>query len=166
MAIVYNKITGTPDDSVKVLKMSTTQQGNAGSAGVTLLDSYTLPGGTMGPNDALRITTLWSCDNTANAKTAVIYFGSGATDVLSNSLISEDSMQNIVMIYNNGTLSSQKCFTKSMQEGMSFREMASVNQSYSVDTSADVTIGFQAESMTATENLYIESYIIELIRAS
>ena len=165
MARVNTLITLTPDDSVKVLAKSNAQVGNAGAAGTTLLTSYTLPGGTMGPNDSLRISTLWQAPVLlTGTPAAVVYFGSGATDLLSNNLVGERSFNSMIMIHNSNSVSAQIAHPKFQSSGISLQEEAGAGLSYSIDTTSDVVIGFQVEQVVATEVIYLESYTIELIR--
>jgi hypothetical protein len=119
----------------------------------------------MGPNDSLRISTLWQAPVLpTGTPAAIIYFGSGATDLLSNGLVGERSFNSVVMIHNSNSLSSQVAHSKFQTNGISFQEEAGAGLAYSIDTSSDVVIGFQLELVVATEVIYLESYTIELIR--
>lgn len=149
-----------------VLKHSSTASSSAGAAGTTTLATYTLPGGLMGPNDGLRITVLYSCTNNANAKNAVISWGSGANDVMYNNCASAEGYQTVAHIFNNNATNAQKCRYRFYTTGFPYGEYnGAANESFAVDTTADVAITFTAEGMTATDNLILESYTIELIRA-
>lgn len=161
MAIVNSQIAGTPDDTVKVLSASNAQLGTT-AAVATTIKTYTLPGGLMGPNDSLRIITLWTFLNNANAKTAFITFGGTSNFILNETLVSAGvSMQTMQIIRNNNSTSAQKSYS-SFRE-LVFEKSTAALETDAVDTTADVDIEFRALS-DGTDNVYLESYSIELIR--
>lgn len=128
----------------------------------TTIGTYTIPAGTMGVNDSLRITTRWSVPATATLKhlrvkigTSVLVFNSTTTNNL--------SFTNMAMISNRNSLTSQI-------------GMASANNPWSVLNTAlsTFTIDFsQAQTLTATAqwasagdgsaNITLESIMVEYL---
>jgi len=168
---VISKVAGTPDSSVSIVESSNTQVVATGtvieSAGN--LAEITIPGGLMGANDALRLSTLFSLPS-ANAGTtqAVIRVG-GATNnagtiwfnnSMGNTIL---SAQHIHFIANNNSTSAQKGFTAGDEEA--HRESTSAIVTASVDTSADWKIWINAIVSTAADVVNLERYMVELIRS-
>jgi hypothetical protein len=63
------------DTTVATLSASAAQRVLTGSTVETALMTVHIPKGTMGASGRLRITTLWSMTNSANAKTVRVRFG-------------------------------------------------------------------------------------------
>jgi len=163
MAIVYPLIAGTPDSSLIVLAANNEQLSTTSASAATLA-TYTLPGGTLGPNDSIRITTLWTFLNNANAKSAYINWGLTTNFILNETLVSAGlSFQTMQIIRANNSTSSQKAFS-SFREGV-FEKANAALETDTVDTTVDQDILIRALSDGA-DAVNLESYIIELIRGS
>jgi len=159
-----SQMTGSPDDTVRILASSNAAVSHtAGATSETTLATYTLPAGTMGPNDTLRITTLWSFTNSADDKRMRISFGgSNFLDELATTA-GEVSMQSMQLIRNNNSLTAQKAHNNA-QEAVFTKTSGAITTAV-VDTTADVDIDFNVVIQTVTETVTLESYIIELLRA-
>ena len=151
--------------SILLLYKDNTQYSSSGAAGITSLLTWTLPGGTMGPNDSLRITVYYTATNNANAKNAVISFGTTSVDILYNNCASAVCYQGMCIVHNNNSTSAQKAFQQYHSSGVPFGESTNAVVAASIDTTADTDIMFRAEGMTASDNLNLESVMIELLRA-
>ena len=106
--------------------------------GNTQVASCTVPGGGMGLSGSLRITSLWSCTNSSNAKYMNIAFGGNYFKSASlgayASYFSED------IISNRGSASSQ--ITTSVASAYVFGPTTTTVQTYAVNTANAVTISF------------------------
>lgn len=129
-----------------------------------VLATVTLPAGIMGPNGIVRITTLWTVTNSANAKTLKVYFGGlGGTTYLSVGLTAVASYQPITMIRNRNSVSSQV--------GSPDAATASISSSTdgvttsSINTASAVDIVITGTKASAGETISLESYLVELICA-
>lgn len=133
------------------------------SASIATLATYTLPGGLMGANDTLRITTLWTLDAASAVVLGTITFG--GTNVFNEDLAlgTVRSCQIMTLINNSNSTSSQRFREPSVQE--TFSLTATANSSGAVDTTADVPILFRGTS-DGSLDLTLESYTIEILRAT
>ena len=136
--------------------------GTAVSAGAVTteetLATVVVPAGSMGTNGALRVTSLWSANNTAGNKTfktklgATFFFGrvvAGTTlTVYEQTLIS------------NRTASTQVSNQTSGPFGISTVAAATG----AIDTTAAQNLTLTAQKATAGEVATLESYMVELIR--
>lgn len=167
MAIsVRNTVAGLPSEGANILYQNNHPLDHLSiSASATTVLTYTLPGGTMGINDSLRITTLWTFLNNANAKYAFIGFG-GATgaDALLNENIASSGlvMRTQQQVSNQNSLSAQIAANESLEVG--FGKTSGAYQDFTQDTSADVDIVFRITS-DGTDTVNLESVLIELIKA-
>jgi hypothetical protein len=146
-------------DSVQLLDMSGVQQTVTGTTAETTLASVNVPGGLMGENGAVRITALFSYTNSANTKTLRVKWGAG------NAFVSGPTTSNAfllsVVIYNRGTTGQQV----SQPAGLAGTGTSTVDPAYaSLDTSKDQTISFTGTLSNTSEQIKLESYIVEVIK--
>jgi hypothetical protein len=118
----------------------------------------TVPGGAMGPNGILRITSLWSHTNSANAKTPRVefagtpYYGGSFTTVatsrMSRAIANRNAANSQVGAPAAGTFnwgSSTDALTTS-----------------SVDTSVGQDLVFSGQLANSGDTIALESYLVEL----
>jgi len=136
---------------------------HTGNTSETTLATITVPAGAMGPNGILRITTLWSLTNNANNKTCRVRFsGASGTQFVAAVLPSAQSAQNICIIRNRNSASSQVGHTSGTFNSYNFNTGAITTAS--VDTSVATTIVISVQLASGTDTASLESYIVELIR--
>ena len=126
------------------------------------LYSLTLPAGTMGPDDTLRVTALWSYPNSANTKSLKIKVG-GST-IFSNSVSTTASLVAQAQLSNRGAVDSQ--IGKPMGH-TSFGTNTSGPVTLTKDFAAaqDVTITAQwGTAGTGSNSIVLESALVELLR--
>lgn len=153
-------VSGVPTIPASPTAFSTTGPGAfTGSTAADTALTFTMPAGTMGANGALRMWTLWGSNNTANAKTAQVKLG--ATAVLSGSLLSVLGAADFRIITNAGSASSQI--------GANTGFVSGVNTSTgnlttaAINTGADATISVVMQKATATDNMWLEVGIFEVL---
>lgn len=130
----------------------------------TALRTFTLPGGTMGPNDTLRITTRWTFPNSATTKVMRIRLG-GTSCGHHTATTGTAAFTSQVNISNRDAANSQISAPGGSNvllggHGGAFTFTA-------VNTAVDQDIAIQATWGTAgdgTANITLESVIIELVR--
>jgi hypothetical protein len=151
-------------DDTKTITLDTPSAGfaNMGTPAVALantkltLGSLTVPGGFMGANGALRVMSLWSCTNSANAKTANVEF---STMVTPSALTNLASFVGENMIRNRGVTNSQVGQAALSDDGSTAVLTAAI------DTTADQTLKFTAQPSTANEVMTLEGYTVEILPA-
>lgn len=128
-----------------------------------------IPGGAMGANDTLRLSTLFSCpDSNTGSVQAIIRVG-GATNnvgaIYFNNTIGDTilSAQHLHNISANNTFTLQKGFNSSDEEA--HRESTAAISTSAVDTTQDFNIYINAIIGAVGDVLNLERYTVELMRA-
>lgn len=150
--------------SWRVLAASAVAAAHSGNTSETALASVQIPGGAMGPNGALRITTLWSYTNSANNKTLRIRLGgiSGA-GYLGNNVTTTATLRHQQIIQNRNAQNAQiGGFVSPMPIGAS----TSAPATSSIDTGAPVDLVISGQLANAGETVALESYMVELWRGA
>lgn len=120
----------------------------------TTLVTYSLPGGTLGPNGRLRITCLWSINNSANTKLVKVKFG--GTQIFSVGGSTQLSHQSLAFIYNRNAQNSQVTFQGIASPGAAVITMA-------IDTSIAQNLIFTAQLTNVADTATLEAYMIEAL---
>ncbi|MFD2271823.1 hypothetical protein ACFS07_13325 [Undibacterium arcticum] len=125
----------------------------------TTLASVTIPGGVMGLNGSLRITTLWSCTNNANNKTFNVRFG--GTSICSNtSMNSSVAYIDRRVLHNRNSLISQVAMPGANGgSGNSTVALVTMTKDTSVDQLLTITMALANTGDTVT----LESYTVEVL---
>ncbi len=125
------------------------------------LFSMTIPGGSMGPNGALRVTTLFTTTNSANTKTMRIKLG--ATAFAAQAGTTNATWENIPQtIRNRGSEASQVTFPAA--NAHTGTATGSAITTGTENTATDLVLAITGQKASAGEVLTLESYTIELIR--
>ena len=126
-----------------------------------ILATITVPAGAIGANGQLRIWQLWSCTNNANSKTMRVRLGGvSGTQFLNAGVASIASWQNVTIIRNRNSQSSQIGYANN--QGTPFAITTTTNQTGAVDTSASQDIVISGQKGTAGDALTLEAYMVEL----
>ncbi len=136
---------------------------HTGSTAETALATLTLPGGSLGPNGALRITAVFSYSGTASAKTMRCRLGgSGLSGAQVANLASSSASSMLLqrMIQNRNVENAQ--IGPSATTGSSFGPSSNGIFTASVDTSVDQPIVFSGQLVTAAETIALESCLLEV----
>jgi hypothetical protein len=123
-----------------------------------VLASFTLPANTMGPNDAIRITTAWAFTNSANNKNLKVKFG--GTTYTSLTATTAYSASLLTLVANRNATNSQVSGRSNFGvDGASGGTLASS----AVDTTVNVTVQITGQKDLASESLTLHYYSIELL---
>lgn len=122
--------------------------------------SYTLPGGTMGANDAIDIEVVWSGTSDASNKTFKVNFG--GTAYLATTQTTNTSVKTHTRIQANNSASAQVGWATNVPASYG---TSSASSSSSVDTTSDVTIALTVTLADSADTGGAASYSIILKRA-
>jgi hypothetical protein len=123
-----------------------------------VLKSFTIPGGSMGPNTTMRITAIFTMPNNANTKTFRIRFG--GVVIYQASFTTAVTLNMEFLIQNRGVLNAQIAQVQSMLGPTSNTGPV---LTAAVDTTADQVVSFSAQAGVGTDQLALERCSIELI---
>lgn len=130
---------------------------HTGNTNETTLATITVPGGIMGPNGAIRITTYWSWNSTAGTKTVRHRFAGNA--IGGNQGTTSRGAEFMRMVRNRGSVSSQ-IVRDAFNLGVVSSEVPSV---LSVDTTVNQDITLTAQLGTGTDSITLEGYTVEVL---
>ena len=146
----------------RVLAASAVAVAHTGDTAETTLASITIPGGAMGANGALRITTQWSYTNSANAKT--MRYRLGGTAMMAVSATTTASACHQRTIQNRGVENAQ--VTHGLGFGSSFGVSGNATATASVDTAVDQALMISGQIAVASDTTVLESSLIEVLYRS
>lgn len=126
------------------------------------LYTLTIPAGTMGPNDTLRVTALWSYPNSSTTKSLKVKVG-GST-IFSNSVTSTASLAAQAQLSNRGAVDSQ--IGKPIgQSSFGTNTSGPVTLTKDFATAQEVTVTAQwGTAGTGSNSIVLESALVELLR--
>lgn len=124
------------------------------------LFTYTLPGGTMGPNDLIEITPRVTETGSGNSKTWKLYFGTSL--ILNGAQTTNTHLFTTFKVANRNSLASQVASSNTWSQ---FGVSTTAPQTFTIDTSADVVIKLTATKASGAETAQLEDYSILLLRA-
>lgn len=145
-----------------VLKQSGVPLTLTGTTTETTMETVVIPGGVVGPNGSVRITSYWSCTNNANNKTLRIRLGSIAgTSYMAPVISSNAVVHQVTIIRAANSQSSQKGYNPGSFGGLG------ANSGNGVTSSVDMTVNqnllFTGTLAVGTDSLVLESYTIEIL---
>jgi hypothetical protein len=136
------------------------QSGVTGTTDETTLATFTLPAGSMGANGWLRLRTQTSQTNNTNNKTFKVYMGGEEVTNSTAGYTDSSSTSRVSQVWNRGAENSQVSDAKASINDPS--ETAAPLNTFSVDTSADVTILITGRVANASDELNLEAYSLEV----
>jgi hypothetical protein len=128
-----------------------------GTTSETTLATITIPGGSMGANGFVRVTSLWSYTNSANNKIVRARFG--GTAVASNTLTTTASAPLNFTIGNRNSQSSQ---VAGVATGLVNTTANAVNTP-TINTANDVALVLNGVLANTGETITLESYLVEAL---
>lgn len=149
--------------SWRVLAASGAPASHTGDTSETTLAAVAIPAGAMGPNGALRITSVWTTTNSANNKTLRVRLG-GASGALFQSIAvtAMASLRHTITIHNRGAQNAQVG-----QAGTAAFGPASASPTTgAIDTSLAQNLLLRALLANAVETITLESYLVELLHGA
>jgi hypothetical protein len=142
----------------RVLGSSGTSASVTGTLAETQLAAIAVPANLLGPNGALRITTVWTYTNSANNKTLnVRYSGSGGTQYLANVVTTSSAFVHQVTIYNRNNAAAQIAGQTNSAYGIGGSTTSAV------DTTAATTVYISGQLANAGETITLQAYTVESI---
>jgi len=123
-----------------------------GSTTETTLINVTVPAGAMGDNGQIVVTSNWSCNNSAGAKTGTVYLGASAVGTASSYTTSTGG-SSMNSIRNRGALNVQ---STQLIGGAA----ASGHVYTAIDTSVSVAVTITGDLATATDHIILEGFTI------
>lgn len=118
----------------------------------------TIPAGALGPNGALRTTTLWSALNNANAKTVIASLG--GIQILNGGIASAGAAQVLSMLYNRGSAAINIAMPPANTTGLGTAG-ASLSQ-LAINTALAQTLAISGQLAVATDFLVLEAFMLEV----
>lgn len=142
-----------------VLAQSGVAKSLTGTLVLTDLAKIIVPGGLIGPNGTLRVTTSWSVTNNANVKSLRAVFGGVSTSLLLG-ITTSAYVRHQFDITNRGSLASQ---TQPTAMAASFGSSSGVAIATAIDTTVDQPLIFRGLLAVDTDVITLESYNIEVL---
>lgn len=141
-----------------ILAQSGAPLSKTGDLNKTTLASVIVPANAMGKNGSIRVTTVWSMTNNANAKNVITQWG--GTDIATLACASMATYREQRQITNRNALNSQVAFVSAFG---GWANSAVAISTQAKDTSQDQTLGIAVQLTNATDTITLESYLVELI---
>lgn len=146
----------------RVLAASAVAATHTGNTSETALASIVIPGGAMGPNGALRVTTQWSYTNSANAKTKRYRLGGlGGAALMAVSATTTVSASHQRTIQNRNAENAQ--VTHGLGWGNAFGMSGNSPVTTTLDTTIDQALVMTVQLATASESISLESWLLEVL---
>lgn len=140
----------------RVLAQSSVAAAHTGNTSETTLASIVIPAGAMGPNGRIRITSLWSATNSANAKTMRHKFG--GVNYSAQNMTTQQGWRHETEIGNRNAANSQ-----AGNGNNSFGAAGQTTNTSAIDTASAVTVLLAGQLASAGETITLESYRVEVL---
>lgn len=145
-----------------VLAQSNVAVSLTGTTNETILATVPVPGGSMGLNGSIRVTSVWSYTNSANAKRNRARLGGIAGALFQdNSNTTTASARLMTQIANRNSQSSQVSFVASASGG--FGSSTGTIPTFAINTAVSQDLVLTGLLVNAGETITLESYLVELI---
>lgn len=148
-------------DGVQVLARSAVGASVTGTTSATALASATVPGGLMGLNGSLRVTTRWTFTNSANTKTLGITLGGSAAWGATHTSQATNRVAPITLSNRNSAASQLVDYNVSRNSGVG--DSTTALGTLSINTAADTTLALTGTLATSSETITLESYVVEVL---
>lgn len=133
---------------------------HTGATGATTIKTVTIPGGAMGPNGYVRMSTFHSNTANANNKQLIGYFGGTGGILIDNRVVTTTAYTHKeFLIRNRGADNSQIATQANIN---SVEGTVAGAATGAVDTSADVDIVFRVNLSNSGDTVTLEHYLIEV----
>lgn len=131
--------------------------------GATLLGSVLVPGGALGPNGSLRITSRWTATASVNNKTLTVSLNTsasvGGTNLFAHNLTTNTAFDQFTLVQNRNSASSQiSAPTNYSGSG----PVAASRIAPTLNTANDMYVIFSCANADAGDTTTLEGYVVEL----
>lgn len=156
------------DGHFRVFTSVAPETDHTGTTAETVLATVTIPGGYLGANGVIRITSVWSATDNANTKTARIKFGASGegtsgVEFYTLDMATKATLRQQTQIMNNGSASAQIAGPKALSEsGFGLSDGLIVTDT--TDTASDVDVIFTAQLANSADTISLEAYTIEILK--
>lgn len=134
---------------------------DAGGTGEIALAQVKIPGGILGSNGVLRVTTIWSYTNNGNNKTFRIRLGGmGGTTFLSITNTTTASMHDVREIFLRNATGSQ---VSPAGAGAVAGANGNAVSNGSIDTTSDQILVITGQKGTGTDTITLEAWMVEIL---
>lgn len=140
----------------QILACSAVPASYTGATAETTIATITVPGGSMGPNGALRITTLWTTTNSAGTKTGRVKFNGTAYTTFQHT--TSVGAQLLTVIRNRNSQSSQV----GAGNNLYYSAGGTAHPTSTHDTSGNLDITITGQHSNGADTITIDSYIVEV----
>lgn len=141
-----------------VLAQSGAAVSHTGNTNETTLATVVIPANSMGPNGAVRLTTLWTATNNANGKSVITRFGGQI--VASNAPASFATYREQRQIINRNATNSQATYFGSFS---GFGTSGAALNTQTIDTTQNVNLVIATQLTNAADTITLEAYTVEII---
>lgn len=151
----------TGDTHLKVIGASAVQASHTGDTNEAALATVTIPAGIMGANGIVRVTALWSCTNSANAKTARVRLGG-----IAGTIYAEVALANLAVLRSYTEIENRN--DPSIQVGhpkalTSFGTSTAALVTSTVNTGVAVDLAITGTLTNSGEAIRLEAYVVEVL---
>lgn len=133
---------------------------HTGDALMFTLASFTVPGGTMGPNGRLRITPMYSFVGAGNTRNIAINFGGVNVWTVGSLAATTLACTCQVVIANRNSQSSQ---VMSARAAAGFGISTVITDTSAIDTTVDKVLDIRGQLVNAADSVTLEAYLIEVL---
>jgi len=139
-----------------------------GTTAETILATVPIPGGLMGPNGIIRVTSLWTYTNNANTKTVSWRFGAagagtGGTIYMATPVASSSLFNDMRLVRNANSVSSQKGSSNGNPiGGLGSSAGSTVTSSVNTNNASEIVL---TGTLTNTgDSIVLQGYLVEVLR--
>lgn len=129
-----------------------------GTVDETALATFTVPGGSIGPNGVLEIVSLFTVTNSTNAKTLRIKFGGTTLQTISISASGTIACQVVTLIRNRNSASSQVYWPSISYSSSGTAAVLTA----AIDTTADQSVVITGQLANTGELVRLESVFVKI----
>lgn len=127
-----------------------------------VLFSLVIPANYMRPNDSLRVTHNWLCDNNANVKTLVFDWNGGAAASFSTTVLTNSASQRgIWTISNKNSLAAQVA-----DASLGFIGGGTTSPTSTIDFAVQQTLTIALTKATGADQVKLMRCIVEILRGA
>lgn len=153
-----------PPISPVILASSAVAVPRTGSTAEVVLATFTLPGGTLGLNGALRLSSAWSMTNSANAKTIRARLGGLGGTLLMSAALTTVAASAFLSWHQNRNAQNSQYNRGEASRGTDGLRTDLTPAATAVDTSANQDFVITAQLALGTETMTLEQWCLELLR--
>lgn len=147
-----------------VLAASGVAVSTTGNVVENILATVTIPANSLGANGIIRIFTIWTHTNSANAKTCRVRLGDIGGAIYDQQVLTTTlTTRSMRWIMNRNATNSQ---IGGFPTGIAFATSSVAIVTSSIDTTAPTELVFTGQNSVGSETITLESYFVEIMKMS